>query len=84
MTMGEGLGSRVVLHEGCSALSGPYVVEECDGDGGTRIRRLVFLNSPSVSQTEVKIIQGICNSFIELCKTRACYNVECYYSGLIL
>lgn len=60
MTMGEGLGSRVVLHEGRSELSGQYVVEECEGDGGRRVRRLVFLASPTVAQTEVRIATGTC------------------------
>ena len=58
MTTGEGLGSRVVLHEGCSLLSGRYVVEECQGDGGMLVRRLVFLSAPNIAQTEVNIIGG--------------------------
>ena len=58
MTMADGLGSRVVLHEGLSSLSGSYVVEECDGDDDTRVRRLVFLSSPTVSQTEMRLVPG--------------------------
>lgn len=68
MTMGEGIGSRVILHEGSSDQSGPYVVEECEGDGGTRLRRLVFLNSPSMSQTEMEIVPGIVGKLIYVCK----------------
>ena len=30
LTLGDGLGSRVVLHEGSSTHSGSYVVEECE------------------------------------------------------
>ncbi len=59
MTLGEGLGSRVILHEGQSSLSGSYVIEECDGHNGVRIRRLVFLDTPTVSQTEMKINTGM-------------------------
>ena len=54
MTLGDGLGSRMVLHEASSAHGRGYVVEECDGgdsgeggDGseGVRLRRLIFLTS---------------------------------------
>jgi hypothetical protein len=57
------LGSRVVLHEGSSAHSGDYVVEECDsGEGGegVRLRRLVFLTSQHLAQTEVHMVTGTC------------------------
>jgi hypothetical protein len=61
LTLGDGLGSRVVLHEGSSAHSGDYVVEECDGgEGGegVRLRRLIFLNSQHLAQTEVHVVSG--------------------------
>jgi hypothetical protein len=61
LTLGDGLGSRVVLHEGSSTHSGGYVVEECDGgEGGegVRLRRLVFLTSQHLAQTEVHMIPG--------------------------
>ena len=39
LTLGDGLDSRVVLHEGSSAHSGGYVVEECDSsEGGEGVR----------------------------------------------
>lgn len=60
LTLGDGLGSRVVLHEGSSAHSGDYVVEECDGCEGVRLRRLVFLSSQHLAQTEVQMIPGTC------------------------
>ena len=64
LTLGDGLGSRVVLHEGSSAHSGDYVVEECDGcDGGcsgegVRLRWLVFLTSQHLAQTEIHMVPG--------------------------
>ena len=59
LTLGDGLGSRVVLHEGSFAHSGEYVVEdpECDGgDGGesgegVRLRRVVFLTTQHLKST---------------------------------
>ena len=61
LTLGDGLGSRVVLHEGSSAHSGGYVVEECDsGEGGegVRLRRLIFLTSQHLAQTEIYMVPG--------------------------
>ena len=61
LTLGDGLGSRVVLHEGSSVHSGGYVVEECDGgEGGegVRLRRLVFLSTQHLAQTEVHMVPG--------------------------
>ena len=61
LTLGDGLGSRVVVYKGCSSYSGEYVVEECDsGEGDGRVRRLVFLNTPYLAQTEVKLLEGQC------------------------
>ena len=61
LTLGDGLGSRVVLHEGSSTHSGDYVVEECDGGDageGVRVRRLVSLTSQHLAQTEVQMVPG--------------------------
>ena len=61
LTLGDGLGSRVVLHEGSSAHSRDYVVEECDGgEGGegVRLRRLVFLSTQHLAQTKVYMVPG--------------------------
>ena len=61
LTLGDGLGSRVVLHKGSSAHSGKYVVEECDSDEGgegVRLRRLVFLTTQHLAQTEVHMVPG--------------------------
>ena len=72
LTLLDGLGSRVVLHEGSSAHSGGYVVEECDssdsGEGGdgsesVRLRRLIFLTCQHLAQTEVHMIPGMYTSW---------------------
>jgi len=60
LTLGDGLGSRLVLHEGHSYESGGYVVEECEGGGGDVVRRLVFTSTPHLAQTEVRMVQGGC------------------------
>ena len=78
LTLGDGLGSRVVLHEGSSTHSGNYVVEECDSSEsgeGVRVRRLVFLTSQHLAQTEVHMVPGMF-----LCACIINYNL-CIYSG---
>ena len=63
LTLGDGLGSRVTLHEGNSTNSGDYVVEECDSGvsgEGVRLKRLVFLASQHLAQTEVQMVPGTC------------------------
>ena len=62
LTLGDGLGSRVVLHEGSSTHSGDYVVEECDGNEAgevVRVRRLIFLSSQHLAQTEIHMVPGM-------------------------
>ena len=59
LSIGEDLGSRVVLHEGNSELSGDFVVEDVDGDGGHQYRRLVFLSNRNVVQSEARLVAGI-------------------------
>ena len=58
LTLGDDLGSRVVLYEGHSPVSGAYVVEECEGGGGEMVRRLIFTSTPHLAQTEVRMVQG--------------------------
>ncbi len=62
LTLGDGLGLRVVLQEGNSTHTGRYVVEECtEGEG--RVRRLVFLDTPHLAQTEMRLISEEENHF---------------------
>ena len=58
LSIGEDLGNRVVLYEGNSQLSGDYVVEDVDGDGGQKFRRLIFLNNKNVVQSEARLVTG--------------------------
>ena len=41
LTLGDGLGSRVVLYKGSSAHSGGYVVECDSSEGGEGVRTAV-------------------------------------------
>ena len=50
-----------MLHEGYSELSGDYVVEDVDGDGGQKFRRLIFLSNKNVVQSEARLISGQTN-----------------------
>lgn len=59
LSIGEDLGNRVVLHEGNSELSGDFVVEDVDGDGGHKYRRLIFLSNRNVVQSEARLVAGI-------------------------
>jgi len=59
LSTGEDLGNRVVLHEGNSELSGDFVVEDVDGDGGHQYRRLIFLSNRNVVQSEARLVAGI-------------------------
>lgn len=47
-----------MLHEGYSELSGDYVVEDVDGDGRQKFRRLIFLSNKNVVQSEARLISG--------------------------
>lgn len=57
LTVEEGLGKRNIIHQGQSALSGAYFIEEVD-DSGDRLRRLVFLSNTNVIQSEVRLVVG--------------------------
>ncbi|GMF26582.1 unnamed protein product [Phytophthora lilii] len=54
LTVEEGLGARNIVHQGTSALSGAFFVEEVQEDG-EKLRRLVFLSNTNVIQSEVKL-----------------------------
>lgn len=55
MTTGDDVGHREIRHQGCSALSGQYVIEDVSLPKGTTVRRLIFLDKPHVIQTEARI-----------------------------
>ncbi|XP_076436288.1 eEF1A lysine and N-terminal methyltransferase-like [Babylonia areolata] len=56
LSIGEDIGSRTVRHRGHSELSGDYIVEDTDGDGGHIFRRLIFLTNQNVVQSEVRLL----------------------------
>ena len=62
LSTGEGVGCRVCLCDGVSSMSGRWRVEECGGKGGEgeRVRRLVFMNTSHLVQTEMRLRPGIC------------------------
>lgn len=55
MTTGDDVGHREIRYQGCSALSGQYVIEDVSLPKGTTVRRLIFLDKPHVIQTEARI-----------------------------
>lgn len=58
LSVGDDVGSRHIVHEGHSLMSGGFVVEEVIGDSKQKFRRLIFLNHKSAIQSEAKIIPG--------------------------
>lgn len=54
LTLGDEVGTRKVVFEGKSDLSGDYVIEEVSSDGQT-YRRLVFLQNKNIIQSEIKL-----------------------------
>ena len=57
LSVGDDLHCSTVRHKGTSELSGDYVIEDVESDGSV-YRRLVFLTSQAVVQTEAKLLQG--------------------------
>lgn len=55
LTAGEDVGHRQIRHQGVSALSGQYVIEDVSIPKGTVVRRLIFLDKPHVIQTEARL-----------------------------
>ncbi|XP_076359527.1 eEF1A lysine and N-terminal methyltransferase isoform X1 [Tachypleus tridentatus] len=56
LSVGEDVGCREVCYRGCSIHSGEFSVEDVSADGEL-YRRLIFLNNPSVIQSEAKLRQ---------------------------
>ncbi|XP_063234248.1 eEF1A lysine and N-terminal methyltransferase homolog isoform X1 [Bacillus rossius redtenbacheri] len=55
LSVGADVGHRDVCYRGHSAISGDFVVEEVEGDGGHLFRRLVFLSNQNVVQSEARL-----------------------------
>ena len=43
-------------HRGHSELSGDYIVEDAEGEGGQTFRRLIFLSNQNIVQSEVRLV----------------------------
>lgn len=74
LAISEDVGQRDTVAEGTSELSGAYVVEdvEFDASNGSRKRRLVFLGSRGLVQTEVRcVVAGVVGQAC-LLKAKAC------------
>lgn len=57
LSLGSDVGSRKVVYQGTSELSGAFVVEDVESDDRKTYRRLVFLNNQSVIQSEALLRQ---------------------------
>ncbi|KFV65606.1 Methyltransferase-like 13 [Dryobates pubescens] len=59
LSVGGDIGVRAVRHRGSSPLSGDYVVEDVRGDGSCHFRRLIFLRSRNVVQSEAPLLPSL-------------------------
>ncbi|KAM6165622.1 eEF1A lysine and N-terminal methyltransferase isoform 2-T2 [Erethizon dorsatum] len=59
LSVGGDIGVRTVQHQGCSPLSGDYVVEDVQGDDRRYFRRLIFLSSRNVVQSEARLLKDV-------------------------
>lgn len=58
LSLGEDIGSRTVVCEGHSDLSGDYIVEDVVADEGQTFRRLIFTSCPNIIQSEARLKLG--------------------------
>lgn len=63
LSLGGDLGKRVEVCKGQSEWSGGYVVEDVEGDEGT-LRRLIFMKTPYVIQSEIRLKEGKVFTFV--------------------
>ncbi|CAL1541569.1 unnamed protein product [Lymnaea stagnalis] len=57
LSIGEDLGKRYAVAQGHSDISGDYLVEDVELNGGQLFRRLVFLANKNVVQSEARLIE---------------------------
>lgn len=60
LSIGNDIGERSVCCRGNSDISGDFVVEEVQGEGGVTYRRLIFLTNQNIVQSEAKLSKGLC------------------------
>ncbi|KAM7055273.1 eEF1A lysine and N-terminal methyltransferase isoform 1-T1 [Molossus nigricans] len=59
LSVGGDIGVRTVQHQDCSPLSGDYVIEDVQGDDRHIFRRLIFLGSRNVVQSEARLLKDV-------------------------
>ncbi|XP_004756762.3 eEF1A lysine and N-terminal methyltransferase isoform X1 [Mustela putorius furo] len=59
LSVGGDIGVRTIQHQGCSPLSGSYVVEDVQGDDKHYFRRLIFLSNRNVVQSEARLLKDV-------------------------
>ncbi|XP_036129255.1 eEF1A lysine and N-terminal methyltransferase isoform X2 [Molossus molossus] len=59
LSVGGDIGVRTVQHQDCSPLSGDYVIEDVQGDDRHYFRRLIFLGSRNVVQSEARLLKDV-------------------------
>ncbi|CAG2062883.1 unnamed protein product [Timema podura] len=81
LSVGSDVGRREVCYRGHSPISGDFIVEEVERDGGDLFRRLVFLDNQNVVQSEARLKQ--CSSdntdshgFVFLFYYSICFSVD--------
>ncbi|XP_069867250.1 eEF1A lysine and N-terminal methyltransferase-like [Dipodomys merriami] len=57
LSVGGDIGVRTIQHQACSPLSGEYVIEDVQGDDRRFFRRLIFLSSRNVVQSEARLLK---------------------------
>ncbi|CAG9854953.1 unnamed protein product [Phyllotreta striolata] len=55
LSLGSDVGHRILRYKGCSKLSGEFVVEDVVTENNEKYRRLFYLNSQLVIQSEAKL-----------------------------
>ncbi|XP_029474834.1 eEF1A lysine and N-terminal methyltransferase [Rhinatrema bivittatum] len=56
LSAGGDIGVRTIQQRGCSDLSGEYVIEDVKAEGEHYFRRLIFLTSRNVVQSEARLL----------------------------
>ena len=59
LSIGDDVGTRKVVHKGCSTYTGDYVIEDVEIDCDDIFRHLVFLSNKNVVQSEAKLCQVV-------------------------
>lgn len=65
LSLGSDVGSRKIVHEGTSVMSGDFLVEDVTVDDRKTYRRLIFLNNQSVIQSEALMKQVKNKTFVD-------------------